>query len=133
MSALVPEEPTQNAVSSTTQQFLATPSAAVKNLPLREQLALKRESTYRNTQHEMDKWVGIVKLNREKDTLNLVKNEKGDGANVNFFPAAPINDFHKRIEGQLKQMEVECQQTVIRKEEAALGAVSKEEAKERLQ
>jgi hypothetical protein len=42
----------------------------------------------------MDKWIGIVKLNREKDTLNLVKKEKDNGGGIGFFPNAPISEFH---------------------------------------
>jgi hypothetical protein len=39
----------------------------------------------------MDKWIGIVKLNREKDSLNFAKSERDNAANVNFFPATPLN------------------------------------------
>lgn len=45
----------------------------------------------------MDKWVGIVKLNREKDTLNLVKKDKDNAANVNYFKTTPMNEFHSKI------------------------------------
>ena len=64
----------------------------------------------------MDKWVGIVKLNREKDTLNLVRKDKDNASNVGFFPATPISDFHQKIENQLKAMDLSGQQTVMRKE-----------------
>jgi len=76
----------------------------------------------------MDKWVGIVKLNREKETLNLVKKDKDNGNSVSFFPATPISDFHQKIENQLKVMDLSGQQNVMRKEEEALGKLSKEEA-----
>ena len=52
----------------------------------------------------MDKWIGIVKLNREKDTLNLVRKDKDNGAGVSFFPSAPLSDFHSKIESQLKSL-----------------------------
>ena len=57
----------------------------------------------------MDKWIGIVKLNREKDTLNFVKNEKDNAAQVDFLPSAPLNDFHAKLEGQLKSMKISSQ------------------------
>jgi hypothetical protein len=63
----------------------------------------------------MDKWVGIVKLNREKETLNLSKKEKDNAASVGFFPATPISDFHKKIEGQLQQLEIQSQKVVLKK------------------
>lgn len=37
-------------------------------------MMMKRESNYRATQEEMDKWIGVVKMNREKETLNFGKN-----------------------------------------------------------
>ena len=112
--------------SAATQQFLAQPSQQVAELPLKKQLQLKRESTYRNTQQEMDKWIGIVKLTREKDTLNFVKNERDNAAQVGFFPSAPLNDFHAKLEGQLKSMEISSQGQVMKKEEAALEKLSPE-------
>jgi U3 small nucleolar RNA-associated protein 14 len=105
---------------------------AVQNIPLREQLRLKREGTYRSTQQEMDKWVGIVKLNREKETLNLVPKDRDNAANITSFPTKPISQLQSKIEGQLKQMDIQGQQAVLKKEEQALAQVSKEEAQERL-
>jgi U3 small nucleolar RNA-associated protein 14 len=99
---------------------LQSKSQKVKELPLRKQLEIKRESTYRTTQQEGDKWIGIVKLNREKDSLNFAKHERDNAASVTFFPSTPLNDFHNRIEGQLKQMEIQSQGAVLKKEEAAL-------------
>lgn len=49
------------------------------------------------TKEEMDKWIGMVKMNREKETLNFVKKDVAD-LKVNFFPAQPISEFHKKID-----------------------------------
>lgn len=80
----------------------------------------------------MDKWVGIVKLNREKDTLNLVKKDKDNAANVNYFKTTPMNEFHSKIEKQLKEMEIPSEKAVMKREEETLAKLSKEEAQERL-
>jgi U3 small nucleolar RNA-associated protein 14 len=77
-------------------------------------LKIKRESTYRNTQQETDKWIGIVKLNREKDTLNLVKKDKDNAASINFFPSTPISQLQHKIEGKLQQMSVSSQKSVMK-------------------
>lgn len=90
-------------------------SQKVEELPLRKQLEIKRSSTYRATQEEGDKWIGIVKLNREKESLNFAKREKDNAASVTFFPSTPLNDFHNKIEGQLKQMEIQSQGAVMKK------------------
>lgn len=45
----------------------------------------------------MDKWIGIIKLNREKESLNFAVKEKDNAASVSFFPAAPISDFHNKV------------------------------------
>ncbi len=58
------EEVKDGGPSTVTQQFLEAGSQKVEELPLRKQLQIKRESTYRTTQQEGDKWIGIVKLNR---------------------------------------------------------------------
>lgn len=109
--------PSQEVIGSgLTQEFLNAKSQKVEELPLKKQLQIKRESTYRVTQEEGDKWIGIVKLNREKDTLNFAKHEKDNAASVTFFPSTPLNDFHNKIEGQLKQMELQSQSAVIKKE-----------------
>ena len=79
----------------------------------------------------MDKWVGIVKLNREKETLDLTQKYKDD-SNVGFLPSAPVSNLHKKIEGQLQQLELTNQKAVIKKEEEVLSKLTKEEAKERL-
>jgi len=44
----------------------------------------------------MDKWIGVVKMNREKESLNF-QNKDLVNLNVNFFPSQPINDFHKKL------------------------------------
>jgi hypothetical protein len=49
-----------------------------------------------------------------------VKHERDNAASVTFFPSAPLNDFHSKIEGQLKQMEIESQNAVLKKEEIVL-------------
>lgn len=79
----------------------------------------------------MDKWVGIIKVNREKESLNFTQKEIGN-LNVNFFPAQPINDFHKKLESKLQSMNVESQKAVLKHEEAVLEKVDPEEAKRRL-
>ncbi len=35
---------------------------------------MKRETNYKTTQEDMDKWIGIIKVNREKETINFSKN-----------------------------------------------------------
>lgn len=85
------EQNAQAGGTHATQEFLAGKSHKIEELPLKKQLELKRESTYRNTQQEMDKWIGIVKLNREKESLNFAKKERDNAATINFFPSAPIN------------------------------------------
>lgn len=79
-------------------------------------MQIKRESTYRTTQQEGDKWIGIVKLNREKDSLNFVKREKDNAANVAYFPSTPLSPFHNKIEQQLKSLQLQSQSAVIKKE-----------------
>lgn len=54
----------------------------------------------------MDKWVGVVKMNREKESLNFGKNEK-DIARVNFFPNKPISEFHKKVNEQLTNLNLQ--------------------------
>ena len=73
----------------------------------------------------MDKWVGIIKLNREKESINFAVKEKDNAASVSFFPAAPISDFHSKVEGELKKLELQSQKAVMNKEEAALATMSK--------
>lgn len=63
----------------------------------------------------MDKWIGIVKLNREKQTLNFAVKQKDNAASVGFFPAAPISEFHSKIEGQLKKLELNSQKAILSK------------------
>lgn len=71
---------------------------------------------------EMDKWVGIVKMNREKQTLNFEQKDIGN-LNVNFFPAQPINDFQKKLESKLSRMNVQSQKSVLKHEDAVLEKV----------
>lgn len=71
---------------------------------------------------EMDKWVGIVKMNREKQTLNFEQKDVGN-LNVNFFPAQPINDFQKKLESKLSRMNVQSQKSVLKHEDAVLEKV----------
>lgn len=57
--------------------------------------------------------------------MNFAKHEKDNAASVTFFPSTPLNDFHNKIEGQLKQMEIQSQSAVMKKEEAVLEKLSK--------
>lgn len=35
---------------------------------------------------------------------------------VNFFPAQPISDFHKKIDDKLKSMNIDSQKAVLKQE-----------------
>ena len=61
----------------------------------------------------MDKWVGIIKVNREKESLNFYQKDIGN-LNVNFFSAEPINEFHKKLENKLESMNVHNQKSVLK-------------------
>ncbi len=51
---------------------------------------------------------------------------------MNFFPAQPLNDFHKKIESKLESMNIQNQKSVLKHEESVLEKVDPEEAKRRL-
>lgn len=73
----------------------------------------------------MDKWVGIVKHNREKETLDLTHKDKDNAANISFLPSKPISTLHKKIEQQLQSMDLSSQKAVMKKEEEALAKLSR--------
>lgn len=64
---------------------------------------------------DMDKWVGIVKVNREKESLNFTTKDVGN-MNVNFFPTTPVSDFHKKMEAKLTSMNMQSQKSVMKHE-----------------
>jgi hypothetical protein len=68
----------------------------------------------------MDKWIGIVKLNRERETLNFVKHEKDNAANVSFFPSKPISRLQGRLDEELKGLSVASGRDILKSEETAL-------------
>lgn len=73
----------------------------------------------------MDKWVGIIKYNREKETLDLTHKDKDNASNISFLPSKPISNLHKKMEGKLKSLDLSSQQSVMKKEEEALAKLSK--------
>ena len=68
----------------------------------------------------MDKWVGIVKVNREKESLNFV-NKDQDEVNINFFPQKPVNNFQKIIDAKLSKMNLQSQKALLKEEKNILG------------
>jgi U3 small nucleolar RNA-associated protein 14 len=79
----------------------------------------------------MDKWIGIVKLNREKPSLNF-EHKDANSCNVNFLAIEPNNEFHRKIENKLQSMNIQSQKMVLKHEDAILEKVDPEEAKRRL-
>ncbi len=60
----------------------------VKHISKKKQNSMLRETNYQTAKEDLDKWVGIVKLNREKESLNFVPKNKYD-AKINFVSSQP--------------------------------------------
>lgn len=90
-----------------------------------------RRVGYDNVKEQMDRWLPIVKLNREKEQLNFTE-RNNNNARVNFFPSNQSNPLAERIERELAGLNVASQRQLITTEEKQLERLDPEEAKNRL-
>jgi U3 small nucleolar RNA-associated protein 14 len=62
-----------------------------------KQEKMLRQVNYGNVQMSMDRWLPVVKLNREKDQLNFTE-KVNNNVRVNFFPSNSKTPLTERIE-----------------------------------
>ena len=79
----------------------------------------------------MDKWVPIIKVNREKQHLDFTQ-KPNNQARVNFFPSNDDNFLSKRIDHKLNIIGVGSEAQLIKQEEKILDNLEPEEAQERM-
>ena len=117
-------------------QLASTLDRQVLDLGLNTQNVLEPESTvkqernlrrvgYDNAKEQMDKWLPIVKLNREKEHLNFTERSNSN-VRVNFFPSNQNNPLSDRIEKELAELNMASQKQLITTEEKQLERLDPE-------
>lgn len=113
-------------------QELADPSDKLRQPESRrKQEKALRQVNYQQVQQSMDRWLPVVKLNREKDHLNFTE-KTSNNVRVNFFPVGVKNELTDRIEGELRRLQVASEKQLVAKEEQTLNTLPPEQAKQRM-
>lgn len=97
----------------------------------RKQEKTLRQVNYQNVRESMDKWLPVVKLNREKDHLNFTA-KSSSNVRVNFFPSNSKSALTERIESELQNLKVGSEKQLTEQEQKTLASMPPEEAKDRL-
>lgn len=68
----------------------------------------------------MDKWIGIIKINREKETINFVSVNRDNASAVSFIPPQGVSAFQKKVDDQLSKLNLKSEKAIMQSEESIL-------------
>ena len=92
--------------------------------PIKQERTM-RKVNYENVRDQMDRWLPIVKLNREKEHLNFTERSNSN-MRVNFFPSNQSNPLSDRIEKELAGMNMASAKQLISTEEKQMEKLDPE-------